>query len=43
MGPVVAVEFGYSGPEVPRYLEVPNSCITRAASMGEVPRMESFI
>jgi len=36
-------ELGYSGAEVARYLGVTNSCITRAASMGEAPEKERYI
>lgn len=36
-------ELGYSGAEVARYLGVTNSCITRAASMGEAPEKEKYI
>lgn len=36
-------ELGYSGAEVARYLGVTNSCITRAASLGEAPEKERYI
>ena len=34
---------GYSGAEVARHLGVTTSCITRAASLGEMPRLEDYI
>ena len=36
-------ELGYSGAEVARYLGVTNSCVTRAASSGEVPDREKYL
>jgi hypothetical protein len=36
-------ELGYPGAEVPRYLAVTNSCITRAVYMGEAPEREKYI
>ena len=36
-------ELGYSGAEVARYLGVTNSCVTRAASTGEVPDREKYL
>jgi len=36
-------ELGYSGAEVARYLGVTNSCVTRAASSGEVLDREKYL
>jgi len=36
-------ELGYSGAEVARYLGVTNSCVTRAASTGQVPDREIYL
>jgi hypothetical protein len=36
-------ELGYSGAGVARYLGVTNSCVTRAASSGEVPDRDKYL